>query len=71
MLRPGRTKAIGMSNTNEIPTPGGAAAEPKPAFIAPGHSFATVTDKISSIVLTQKFSRGWLVGLAVSATLAV
>jgi molybdopterin-containing oxidoreductase family membrane subunit len=33
--------------------------------IAPGHTFATVTDKISSIVLTQKFGRGWQLGVAV------
>jgi len=59
-----------MSNTSETPTPGGAIAEAKRAFIAPGHSFATVTDKISSIVLTQKFSLGWLAGLAVSGALA-
>jgi Ni/Fe-hydrogenase subunit HybB-like protein len=40
------------------------------AFIAPGHTFATVTDKISSIVLTRKVSAGWLVGLGISAALA-
>src|SRR5512137_2404084 len=40
------------------------------AYIAPGHSFATITDKISSIVLTQKVSAGWVAGLGVSATLA-
>jgi molybdopterin-containing oxidoreductase family membrane subunit len=27
--------------------------------IAPGHTFGTVTDKISSIVLTRKTSLGW------------
>jgi Ni/Fe-hydrogenase subunit HybB-like protein len=30
--------------------------------IEPGHTFATVTDKISSIVLTRPVSNGWLVG---------
>ena len=59
-----------MSDTNVMPTSGAARHEPLPAFIAPGHSFATVTDKISSIVLTQKFSVGWLAGLAVSSMLA-
>ncbi|MCX6537659.1 MAG: polysulfide reductase NrfD [Acidobacteria bacterium] len=53
-----------------MPTSGAAGHEPRPAFIAPGHSFATVTDKISSIVLTQKFSVGWLAGLTVSSMLA-
>jgi molybdopterin-containing oxidoreductase family membrane subunit len=57
--------------TNAIAPPEGTPPEPRPAaFIAPGHSFATVTDKISSIVLTQKFSVGWLAGLAASSMLA-
>jgi Ni/Fe-hydrogenase subunit HybB-like protein len=30
--------------------------------IEPGHTFATVTDKISSIVLTRPVSNGWLIG---------
>src|SRR5438034_4923072 len=33
-----------------------------PAVIAPGHTFGTVTDKISSIVLTRKTSLGWYAG---------
>ena len=39
-------------------------------YLAPGHTFATITDKISSIVLTQKTSTGWLLALAVSAATA-
>ena len=34
--------------------------------LAPGHSYGSITDKISSIVLTKGTSRGWLFGLAVS-----
>ncbi len=34
--------------------------------IEPGHTFATVTDKISSIVLTRPVSNGWLVGFGVA-----
>ena len=30
--------------------------------IEPGHTFATVTDKISSIVLTRPTTNGWLIG---------
>ena len=30
--------------------------------IGPGHSFATITDKISSIVLTRPVTNGWVVG---------
>ena len=33
------------------------------ALLAPGHDFATVTDKISSIVLQRRTPLGWFVGL--------
>lgn len=39
--------------------------------IAPGHTYATVTDKISSIVLTQPASRGWIVGFGISFILTM
>jgi molybdopterin-containing oxidoreductase family membrane subunit len=39
-------------------------------YLAPGHTFATITDKISSIVLTQKTSTGWVLALAASAATA-
>ena len=32
--------------------------------LGPGHTYASVTDKISSIVLTRPTSKGWLVGFA-------
>src|SRR3989454_4488825 len=34
--------------------------------IEPGHTFATVTDKISSIVLTRPTSNGWFVGFGLA-----
>src|SRR5436189_5177432 len=34
--------------------------------IEPGYTFATVTDKISSIVLTRPTSNGWFVGFGVA-----
>ena len=34
----------------------------RPPVIAPGHTFGTVTDKISSIVLTRKTPIGWYLG---------
>src|SRR5712691_12610170 len=34
--------------------------------IEPGHTFGSITDKITSIVLTRKTSRGWLVGFVVT-----
>ena len=34
----------------------------RPPVIAPGHTFGTVTDKISAIVLTRKTPIGWYLG---------
>ncbi len=42
------------------------AAAPNPPVIEPGHTYASVTDKISSIVLTRKTPRGWYVGFGIS-----
>jgi len=47
-----------------------ARPEPSPV-IEPGYSFASVTDKISSIVLTRRTPRGWLIGFAISFTLVM
>ncbi len=41
-----------------------------PIVIAPGHNFASVTDKISSIVLTQRTPIGWYLALLTAAGLA-
>ena len=41
-----------------------------PIVIAPGHTFASVTDKISSIVLTQRTPVGWYLALASAAATA-
>ncbi len=38
----------------------------EPTYLAPGHSFRTVTDKISAIVLGRKPGMAWQTGLAVS-----
>jgi molybdopterin-containing oxidoreductase family membrane subunit len=37
-----------------------------PPVIAPGHTFGSVTDKISSIVLTRKTSIGWWFGFLIA-----
>jgi Ni/Fe-hydrogenase subunit HybB-like protein len=42
-----------------------------PPVIAPGHTFGTVTDKISSIVLTRKTSFGWYAGFGVAFLLTL
>ena len=44
-------------------TPGRAAAGPAPV-IEPCHTFASITDKISTIVLTRRTPRGWFFGFA-------
>jgi Ni/Fe-hydrogenase subunit HybB-like protein len=44
-------------------------SEPLP--IEPGHSYRSITDKISSIVLTQPTPRGWYVGFAISLALVL
>ena len=48
------------------------AAIDKPApVIEPGYTFASVTDKISSIVLTRPTSNGWLVGFGIAFLLTM
>ena len=49
-----------------------AALDNKQApVIEPGHTFATITDKISSIVLTRPTSNGWLIGFGISFLLTM
>ena len=40
-----------------------------PPVIAPGHTFGSVTDKISAIVLTRKTSLGWWFGFSIAFAL--
>jgi molybdopterin-containing oxidoreductase family membrane subunit len=42
-----------------------------PPVIQPGHTYASITDKISAIVLTERTPRGWWLALAVTSSLAV
>src|SRR5260370_7208465 len=44
---------------------------PRAAVIEPGHLFGSVTDKISSIVLTRPTSNGWFVGFGVAFLLTM
>lgn len=46
-----------------------AALEAGPPVLAAGHTYASITDKISSIVLLQGTKRGWWFGFAVAFTL--
>jgi Ni/Fe-hydrogenase subunit HybB-like protein len=54
-----------MATTHSDQRSATAAAAESPV-LAPGHSYGSITDKISSIVLTKGMSRGWLLGLALS-----
>ena len=45
------------------------ASAQNPPVIEPGHTYASVTEKISSIVLTRKTPRGWLIGFAIAFAL--
>ncbi len=40
-------------------------------IIGPGHSYATVTDQISAIVLTRRTGRGWLLGFGIGFMLVM
>jgi Ni/Fe-hydrogenase subunit HybB-like protein len=51
--------------------PGDRPTEPPPPIVAPGHSFGSVTEKISSIVLTTKLPRTWYVGFAIAFLLTL
>lgn len=41
------------------------------AVIAPGHTFASITDKISSIVLVKKTTYGWFIGFGIAFMLVM
>ncbi len=47
------------------PQPHADVVREKTPVIEPGHTFASVTDKISAIVLTQKTPVGWFIGFGV------
>jgi len=42
-----------------------------PPVLQPGHTYGSVTDKISSMVLMRKTPRGWLIGFAVAFSLVM
>jgi hypothetical protein len=45
--------------------------QPAAPVIEPGYTFGTVTDKISSIVLTRPTSNGWFLGFGVAFLLTM
>src|ERR1700749_4018342 len=53
--------AIANKNMTDI-----ADMPPKPyPVVAPGHTFGSVTDKISAVVLTQKVGKAWMAGAGI------
>jgi Ni/Fe-hydrogenase subunit HybB-like protein len=48
-----------------------AALDTGSAVLAPGYTYASVTDKISTIVLTGKTPRGWLLGFGLAFALVM
>ena len=53
-------------------SPDAARAQPgPPPVIGPGYTFASITDKISSIVLTRRTPPGWFVGFGLSFALVM
>jgi Ni/Fe-hydrogenase subunit HybB-like protein len=48
--------------------PGGHEPEP---WLEPGHTYASVTDKISSVVLTRPLGIGWLAGFALTFSIVM
>src|SRR5262245_57954691 len=49
-----------------VPQPGDTDRDELPPVLEPGYTFASVSDKISSIVLTRRTGFGWLLGFAAS-----
>jgi Ni/Fe-hydrogenase subunit HybB-like protein len=45
------------------------SASETPRILEPGHSFASVTDSISAIVLSRKTPRGWWIGFGIAFAL--
>jgi molybdopterin-containing oxidoreductase family membrane subunit len=41
-------------------------SEPQAPVLEPGHTYGTVTDQISSIVLTRPFDKGWFLGFTLA-----
>ena len=48
-----------------------ATLPPRAPVIGPGHTYASVTDQISAIVLTRKTPKGWLIAFAFSSVLVM
>ena len=63
------TREHGESDKSRMDERGAKKAPPPPGILAPGHSYASVTDKISAIVLHEGVKGGWAAGFAFSCFL--
>src|SRR5512137_3050523 len=54
-----------------IPARDQAGKAPPAAIIAPGHTFGTITDKISAIVLRRRTPVGWIIGFGIAFSLVM
>ncbi len=52
-------------------TPATAPPPAPPSIVAPGHTFGSITDKISSITLVRPTSRRWWIGFGISFLLVL
>jgi Ni/Fe-hydrogenase subunit HybB-like protein len=52
-------------------SPHNRQSPPEDALIGPGHTYGSVTDKISAIVLTRRVGKGWIVGFGISFMLVM
>src|SRR5918997_194439 len=57
-----------VTEVHQPPTPAPPAGA---SILAPGHTYASVTDKISAIVLTGRTPRGWFIGFGLAFALAM
>jgi molybdopterin-containing oxidoreductase family membrane subunit len=57
-----------MNQNNDPQTTGVGGPQP---VLAPGHTLGSITDKISSIVLTRQTGRGWMIGFALAFALVM
>jgi Ni/Fe-hydrogenase subunit HybB-like protein len=46
-------------------------ADPHAGLLAPSHTYETVTEKISAMVLKPGFQKGWLIAIAISGSVAL
>jgi molybdopterin-containing oxidoreductase family membrane subunit len=49
----------------------GQGQQTSPPVLAPGYTYASVTDKISAVILSRRTPRGWLIGFGLAFTIVM